>query len=407
MRSSFRDEDVELLLKDITGLVEPLPTAEREKRIQSGTHYSEMLPLEYKPSDDYIRIYNRALDVFGQPVADAIVRVSEKIVNEKGSDVVIVSLARAGTPIGVLISRYIRKKYAYACPHYSVSIIRDRGIDRNAIEYILKKHPAGSIQFVDGWTGKGVIYKELRKEISSFPGVSDKLAVVADPAYITDLCGTHDDILIPSSCLNSTVCGLISRTFLRSDIIGADDFHGAVFYEGLIDEDRTYEFIDRIEALFRSEPAAEENERSIGEKVDDVRAIAAEENERSIDEKVDDVRALAAEENERSIDVRGDDVRAIAYEENERSIDEKVDDIRVIAEKFEIANVNHIKPGIGETTRVLLRRVPWKVIIDERYKDCEELKHIQQLALEKKVAIYYTRLNSYKCCGLIKRLSDI
>ena len=51
MKSSFLETDVTLLLKDITGLVEPLPTSEREKRIQSGTHYSEMLPLEYKPTE--------------------------------------------------------------------------------------------------------------------------------------------------------------------------------------------------------------------------------------------------------------------------------------------------------------------------------------------------------------------
>ena len=53
------------------------------------------------------------------------------------------------------------------------------------------------------------------------------------PANITELCGTHEDILIASSCLNSTVSGLISRTFLRNDIIGINDFHGAVYYEEL------------------------------------------------------------------------------------------------------------------------------------------------------------------------------
>ena len=66
MESSFLKDDVILLLKDITGLVEPLPAREREKRIQCGTHYSEMLPLEYRPTDDYIRIYERSLEVFGQ-----------------------------------------------------------------------------------------------------------------------------------------------------------------------------------------------------------------------------------------------------------------------------------------------------------------------------------------------------
>ena len=59
MESNFLKDDVTLLLKDISGLVEPLPTAEREKRIQRGVHYSEMLPLEYKPSEDYIKIANK------------------------------------------------------------------------------------------------------------------------------------------------------------------------------------------------------------------------------------------------------------------------------------------------------------------------------------------------------------
>ena len=247
MKSSYLVDDVILLLKDISGIVKPLPTEKREKLIQQGTHYCEMLPLEYKPTEKYIRIYEKALEVFGQTTADAVARVSDEIVEAKGKDVVIVSLARAGTPLGVLIRRYIRKKYGFECPHYSISIIRDRGIDRNAVNYILQRHAPESIQFVDGWTGKGVIYKELQKEIKFFEGVSDSLAVLADPAYLTDLCGTHDDILIPNSCLNSTVCGLISRTFLRKDIIQDTDFHGAAWYKELSAEDRTYEFIDYIE----------------------------------------------------------------------------------------------------------------------------------------------------------------
>ena len=44
MRSSYKSGDVTMLLKDITGLVNPQPTEERERLIQSGRHYSEMLP---------------------------------------------------------------------------------------------------------------------------------------------------------------------------------------------------------------------------------------------------------------------------------------------------------------------------------------------------------------------------
>jgi hypothetical protein len=349
MKSSYLVDDVILLLKDISGVVKPLPTEKREKFIQQGTHYCEMLPLEYKPTEKYIRIYEKALEVFGQTTADAVARVSDKIVEAKGKDVVIVSLARAGTPLGVLIRRYIRKKYGFECPHYSISIIRDRGIDRNAVNYILQRHAPESIQFVDGWTGKGVIYKELQKEIKFFEGVSDSLAVLADPAYLTDLCGTHDDILIPNSCLNSTVCGLISRTFLRKDIIKDTDFHGAAWYKELSAEDRTYEFIDYIEKLFKFN---------------------------------------------------------LPYDED--TVEKTVqNDVEIISKKYGIDNINYIKPGIGETTRVLLRRVPWKVIIDERYKEDLELEHIRQLADERAVGIEYMRLSNYKCCGLIKELADI
>ena len=45
MRSSYSEDDVILLLKDITGMVEPQGTEERERQIQSGRHYSEMLPI--------------------------------------------------------------------------------------------------------------------------------------------------------------------------------------------------------------------------------------------------------------------------------------------------------------------------------------------------------------------------
>ena len=36
MRSSYKESDVILLLKDITGMVEPQSTKEREKQIQAG-----------------------------------------------------------------------------------------------------------------------------------------------------------------------------------------------------------------------------------------------------------------------------------------------------------------------------------------------------------------------------------
>ena len=348
VKTSYSKDDVILLLKDVTGLVQPQPTEERERLIQSGKHYCEMLPIEYVPTQKYMQVYEEALKTYAKPTALATGKLSDKIIDQKGKSVVLVSLARAGIPIGILIKRYIAKKYMIHVPHYSISIIRGRGIDRNALNYLIAKHGAENLLFVDGWIGKGAILGELKKELSQFPDVSSDIAVLADPANVTDLCGTHDDILIPSSCLNSTVSGLVSRTFLRDDIIGKDDFHGAVYYGELADSDLSYEFIDAIEKEF-------ELDSDIPDKV-----------------------------------IQG----------------QGIDEVRAIAEHFSIDDINLVKPGIGETTRVLLRRIPWKVLIDEKYKGANELAHIVRLAEEKNVPIEYYPLTHYKTCGIIKKLAD-
>ena len=109
------------------------------------------------------------------------------------------------------------------------------------MEYILARHPADGIQFIDGWTGKGMITRTLRSALEQFPlyeyGIGrDKLdrlceiAVLADPAGLCRLCGTHGDMFIPCACLNSVVSGLFSRTVLKNGVIQPDEFHGAAYF---------------------------------------------------------------------------------------------------------------------------------------------------------------------------------
>ena len=92
MNSSYKKEDVILLLKDISGMVVPQTTEERERLIQSGRHYSEMIPLEYSPSEEYMKAYTHALKNYSAQTAQAVCSVSEKIINKKGKNVVLVSL---------------------------------------------------------------------------------------------------------------------------------------------------------------------------------------------------------------------------------------------------------------------------------------------------------------------------
>lgn len=55
--------------------------------------------------------------------------------------------------------------------------------------------------------------------------------------------------------------------------------------------------------------------------------------------------------------------------------------VQAIQQDLGITNIHFVKPGVGETTRVLLRRIPWKILINPRYTN--ELEHILLLAKEK------------------------
>ena len=89
MRTSYKKEDVVFLLKDITGMVEPQPAKEREREIQAGRHYSEMLPVEYVPSPGYMEAYQEALKHYARPVALAVGALAEKIIKKRGRQVVL------------------------------------------------------------------------------------------------------------------------------------------------------------------------------------------------------------------------------------------------------------------------------------------------------------------------------
>ena len=361
VKSSYRSEDVTILLKDISGLVTPLPTEEREKLNQSGIHYSEMLPLEYKPTKKYMEIYNEALKTLSYKTAKATAILADKLYAKYGKNLVLVSLARAGTPIGILVKRFLSYKYHIVVPHYSISIIRGKGIDTNAMNFIVDKHGSFGIQFIDGWVGKGAVNsvlqdacKTLKSQDKKFSRLDSTLGVLSDPAFITELCGTHEDFLIPSACLNSTVSGLISRTFLRDDIISPTDFHGAVYYGELKSEDKSNEFIDTVSDYFEN------------------------------------------------IDYNYFDNTFMFIPVGRTGLDE----VMSISRDFGLTDISKIKPGIGETTRVLLRRVPYCVLV-KSLSDIKNFPHIKRLCEEKNVPIKEYPLKLYNVCGIIKKISDI
>lgn len=357
---SYSPSDVTFLLKDLSDVSLELATEDREEAIQSGVHYSEMLPIEYQPTKQYIDLFHETLQQSAKKVALAVAIVSEMIVARRGLSTVLVSLARAGTPIGILIKRYIAERYEVDLPHYSISIIRGKGIDENAILYILQKHGLDAdLQFVDGWTGKGAIRGVLIDSCNTLYEkygirLNDDLAVLADPGNCAGMFGTREDYLIPSACLNSTVSGLMSRTVLHADLIGPEEFHGSKFYKEWLDADESNVFIDTICPYFPSV--------------------------------VSEAKRVAEQMLEHPPEITWQGLR----------------DIQSIQEIFGIDNINLIKPGVGETTRVLLRRVPWKILVDTM--DNSNLKHILLLAKDRGVPIEIFPGMTYSCCGIIKPL---
>ena len=359
--STYKKDDVIFLLKDISDMIVEEDNMTREKKIQSGTHYSEMIPIEYQVSDEYLNLYRTKLKENKEKLAFAIGVMSEKILKRHDKNVVLVSLARAGTPIGILAKRYIKQRYNLDLPHYTISIIRDRGIDINAIKYIINKHKDSSkIQFIDGWTGKGTIANELKKACDELEGIfnmkfDSSLAVLADPCGYSNVYGIREDFLIPSACLNSTVSGLVSRTVLRDDLIGKDDFHGAKFYKELKYVDESNNYLDTISACFKNE--YQNIDKTMKNWTEDIIT------------KVGNC------------------------------------DVKNIKQKYDIEDINFIKPGVGETTRVLLRRIPYKILVDDLNN--KKLKHILILAKEKNVEVEEFDFKAYSCCGIIKNMKDV
>jgi hypothetical protein len=180
---------------------------------------------------------------------------------------------------------------------------------------------------------------------------SPELAVLADPGWCVSTFGTRDDFLVPSACLNSTVSGLVSRTVLNPALLRPGQFHGAKFYRDLAPADVSQRFLD-----------------AVGERFPDVAAAVAR----------DWPVARAADRTPTWSGWR---------------------DVEALCAEYGIGDVNLVKPGVGETTRVLLRRVPWTVLA--RTGAGPELDHVRLLAERRGVPVREVDGLTFSCVGLI------
>ncbi len=347
---SYAPGDVTFLLQ----LIEPrfIDIEEKERLIQSGTHYGQLLSFEHPPTDTYQQLYQTALQRHAQRLANEIWRLAQHIHITKPHPV-LVSLARAGTPIGVLLKRTLAL-IGQQAPHYSVSIIRDHGIDTAALEHIAAQHDPKQIVFIDGWTGKGVISRELASSVQAFnqthsTAFDAALHVLADPGGHAAISATADDYLIPNAMLNATISGLTSRTVLTEH-----GYHGAALLEHLRPFDQSQAFIHIVMQNVQAQLEHHQNARPLG-------AVAS-----------TDRRTLTD-----------------AYLES-------------LQQRFGTRPINHIKPGVGETTRVMLRRMPEILLLQT--KDHPDTAHLVTLARSRDVRIALEPDMPYRAVALIRSL---
>ncbi len=361
---SYAAGDVNFLLKQAD--IPFVGVTEKELLIQSGAHYSSMLSYEKLPSERYMQLFWEALnnneERFSKDIATLAVALAERMADQ----IVLVSLARAGTPVGVLLHRAL-KSMGRDSHHYSVSIIRDKGIDQVALDYILAQgHRAEDIVFIDGWTGKGAIATELAKTIAEYNRSRDvqidaAMVVVADLAGVAGLAATSDDYLIPSAILNGIVSGLVSRTVLNDNIVADGDFHACYFYDEYREQDLSRYFVDRLS------PAVE---KYVAEAIQLFAVQPFVWNEATR-------RALKA--------------KSDAFVERSMTV-------------YDVADRNRVKPGVGESTRALLRRVPDFLILRER--GTADVAHLETLAQQNEVMVIVDSQLPYAAAVIIATLGD-
>ncbi|MFC4454634.1 cysteine protease StiP domain-containing protein [Deinococcus sonorensis] len=289
--------------------------AEKEARIGAGESYGHFLTPEAAPTALQQATYQQTLDRNGPAIAADLKGLARQLEQHAGGHpLTLVSLARAGFPVGILLQRELRRR-GLETVHGGLSIIRGVGLDRTALQQLLQARPGSRVVFVDGWTGKGSIRTTLRRSLDG-SGVAPTLAALYDPAGVADLAGSHHDRLLPHAVLNATVSGLLSRTFLRPD-----GTHAAERLDHLEPWDVSRTYVDALDTRVQQAEAS---------------AVPANRPVHAPDRAVQLARALGCTDPHRA------------------------------------------KPSVGEATRVFLRRRPARLVLQAHTPDTRHLNELAQ-----------------------------
>ena len=328
--------------------IRQMDIAEKEELARSGAaHYGQMLGKEEIPAPAMSDLFAKACARNGERLGACIRGMAEELASRKQGRCALVSLARAGTPIGVALKKVLDAMGA-GCAHYSASAVRGYGLDRKAMEWILQRESPESVAFVDGWTGKGGMAREVEKTAQALgiAGLDAGLWTVSDPAGAGAYSCDAGDWLIPNAALNATASGLASRSYLDPD--DPEAMHCAMWLGDLapFDASRSYAEFLAAKAL-QARPAALLDGKALAQAAEQTAWLA-----------------------------------------------------RVLASERGIESPGRIKLGIGESTRALLRREAQELLVcDFSDPDCA---HLLELAKQKGVRACLRPDMPRKACAVVK-----
>lgn len=364
---TYSPEDAILLIDEVKNFTFT-DVKKKETLIQSGkAHYSSMLSKEALPTEMQMEVFHASLERYKDKIADGVMYLAKEFEikrKELGYDeIVIVSLIRAGLPLGANIQRCLRKEGVKSV-HYGISIIRDKGIDAVAMKAIMREHQNAFITFVDGWIGKGAITRQLKKSCQQL-GLQCYLYTLSDPTNdLTNDAPYSQDWLIPFGILGSVVSGLLSRTIYQE----TPRLHGAIYYD-------TLEY-----------------------KATDVTAYYLDMIEQAIKERKEQFNAWYGSENKPVKVLQGNDEPiGVAPRYTEGNI---LSLCQFIMEHHNVAKINNIKPSIAEATRAVLRRVPEKVLVAN--KQDPDVALLLDLCKRNDVVVEEFNTTPYRAITIIK-----
>lgn len=300
-----------------------LDLATKEERIAAGQHYGHFLSPETEPLPEYLELFWQGLKQNAALVAADLLAMVPQIAGK-----VVVSLMRAATPYGVILSRYCNVK------HYSISVMRGLGPDPTAMQYLFRRYRPDQLLFLDAWSSKGEVVGALRQHLPS----GCKVAIVSDLAGIADVAGSRSDYLLPSAVLNAPVSGLVSRSFLQQGQ------HQAVYLNHLEPHDVSEAFVQAVLQQFAVvQPSSPPEAASLAQS------------------------SLALH-------------------------------LAELGQTFQ-APLAQLKPGIGEASRVMLRRQPQALVVQNPHDP--QVAHLLFLAQQRNVTVHHWPHMPYKASAII------